>query len=223
MSLTNGAVPRERLFALLDKLVGDAVTLVHAPTGTGKSTLLATWADRCGPHVALVNVERRYGEPDVLRQAIHDASTRTRSCLVLDNADRLAGSPAAHLLTGLARDRGHGLVLAGRSSLPLRTWLRAHGGLAEIRAEDLVFTRQEATALLRAHHVHPSLDDFDALLARTGGHAATLRLAVTSLTERGTPTVPRPRDPARSPHSPVRTSHVLDDVESAPRGDSVTR
>lgn len=40
------AVPRARLFDMLDR--GSALTVVHAPGGFGKSTLLATWLHRGG-------------------------------------------------------------------------------------------------------------------------------------------------------------------------------
>ncbi|MGM1061422.1 hypothetical protein [Saccharothrix sp. Mg75] len=197
------------------------VALVHAPTGAGKTTLVSSWAARCtdraargdrtAPLVVVVPLAERHGEPAALSEAVHDVlvavdgSPLTRLvprprrsaapvsplCLALDNTDVLAGRPAARLLPTLARHPSLRLVLVGRTPPPLRPWLRARGRSREIGAADLAFTADEAAQLLRAHHVAPSPEDLALLLHRTRGSAADLRLAVTSLTARGTP-VDRP-------------------------------
>ncbi|MEO6089543.1 MAG: AAA family ATPase [Umezawaea sp.] len=205
-------IPRERLFALLDGAVAAAgrpppVTLVQAPTGAGKSALLATWcARRVGnpdtPGVVRVSLQSWHGHPAALYDAVCEAlgpsdiglvpRPRRSSvavppvCLVLDNAHELTGRPAAYLVAMLARQAPLRLVLAGRSA-PLRPWLRARGRLREIRAEDLAFTPAEAVELLRAHGVPLRTGDVDELLHRTRGFAAALRLAVTSVNDRGGP------------------------------------
>ena len=74
-------------------------------------------------------------------------------------------------------------VLASRSDPPLPlARLRAHGQLAELRATDLRFTAEEATALMRAG-VPGDLPDgaVSALTTRTEGWAAGLQLAALSL------------------------------------------
>jgi len=71
------------------------------------------------------------------------------------------------------------LVLAGRSDPPLPlAGLRARGQLAELRADDLRFTADEAAALLReAIGADLPGDAVAALAARTEGWAAGLQLA----------------------------------------------
>ncbi|MEU5692393.1 hypothetical protein [Actinosynnema sp. NPDC020468] len=216
-----GVLARERLFAVLDRVADNRsrtppVTLVHAPTGAGKTTLVVGWAARCAdraaagdraaPLVVVIPLRERHGEPAVLSAAVHDAVLSAdgaplarllprprRSpelsplCLVLDNADALAGRPAARLLATLARHPPVRLVLVGRTPSPLRPWLRARGRLHEIGADDLAFTAGEVEDLLRAHGVTPVPEDLDVLVGRTGGAAAVVRLAATSLTARGTP------------------------------------
>jgi LuxR family transcriptional regulator, maltose regulon positive regulatory protein len=75
------------------------------------------------------------------------------------------------------------LVLAGRSDPPLPlAGLRARGQLAELRADDLRFTADEAAALLReAIGADLPGDAVAALAARTEGWAAGLQLAGLSL------------------------------------------
>src|SRR6516165_2912233 len=82
-----------------------------------------------------------------------------------------------HLPAGLR------LAVASRSDPPLLlARLRARGQLAEVRAADLRFTLEEATALLR-EAAGPGLptDAVAALAARTEGWAAGLQLAALSL------------------------------------------
>ncbi|MBB5958514.1 ATP/maltotriose-dependent transcriptional regulator MalT [Saccharothrix tamanrassetensis] len=193
------------------------VALVHAPTGAGKTTLVSSWAARCAdraargdrtaPLVVVIPLTERHGRPAALSEAVHDAVVavdgsplarlvprprRTAApvsplCLVLDNADVLAGRPAARLLATLARHPSLRLVLAGRTPQPLRPWLRARGRSHEIDVADLAFTEDEAAELLRAHGVALSPEDLAVLRHRTSGLAAGLRLAATSLTGRGAP------------------------------------
>ncbi|MFG2287674.1 LuxR C-terminal-related transcriptional regulator [Streptomyces sp. NPDC048595] len=69
------------------------------------------------------------------------------------------------------------LVLVSRVDplLPLHRY-RADGRILEIRGPDLAFTRQEAARLLRGHGLAGYEESVDALLARTEGWAAGLRL-----------------------------------------------
>ncbi|HEV3292883.1 MAG TPA: LuxR C-terminal-related transcriptional regulator, partial [Streptosporangiaceae bacterium] len=81
------------------------------------------------------------------------------------------------------------LVLASRSDPPLPlARLRARGQLAELRADDLRFTAEEAAALLRESAGSAiSGAAVEALVARTEGWAAGLQLAALSL--RGRPDI----------------------------------
>ena len=105
--------------------------------------------------------------------------------LVLDDY-HLIETPAVHesvvfLLEHLPA--GLRLAMACRADPPLPlARLRARGELAELRADQLRFTRQEAAALLR-ETAGPDLPDdaVAALEARTEGWAAGLQLAALSL------------------------------------------
>ncbi|MEU8238241.1 LuxR C-terminal-related transcriptional regulator [Actinoplanes missouriensis] len=74
------------------------------------------------------------------------------------------------------------LVLIGRTepALPLDR-LQAADRVGEIRADDLAFTADEATALLRDHGLAPTAEDVTALLHRTDGWATGLRLGASFL------------------------------------------
>src|SRR6185503_17499370 len=70
-----GTVPR---WSLIDRLGRDdlrPIVSVVAPAGYGKTTLLAQWAERCGPAVAWVSVDAGDNDPKVLltyvAQALH--------------------------------------------------------------------------------------------------------------------------------------------------------
>jgi LuxR family maltose regulon positive regulatory protein len=74
------------------------------------------------------------------------------------------------------------LILLTRVDLPLGLHrLRLQGELTELRGADLRFSREEARALIEAAGVRLSDAALDALVARTEGWAAGLRLAALSL------------------------------------------
>lgn len=58
-----GALPRPRLLHLLDGGAGRALTVVVAPAGFGKTTLLAQWAAASGRPVAWVSLDERDRDP----------------------------------------------------------------------------------------------------------------------------------------------------------------
>ena len=74
------------------------------------------------------------------------------------------------------------VVLAARSDpvLPLHV-LRVRTSLAEIRARDLAFTREECTDVLIAHGIDLSPADTDVLHTRTEGWPAGVRMAALTL------------------------------------------
>jgi LuxR family maltose regulon positive regulatory protein len=105
--------------------------------------------------------------------------------LVLDDYHLIDSGPVhesvAFLLENLPP--GLGVVISGRADPPLPlSRLRARGQLAELRAADLRFTLEEATALL-GEAAGPGLPGAaaEALVVRTEGWAAGLQLAGLSL------------------------------------------
>ena len=115
-----------------------------------------------------------------------DAEPGDREVLLILDDYHLIDSPPVHAsLTFLLEHLPPGLhlVLASRSDPPLAlARLRARGQLAELRADDLRFTADEAAALLRGA-LGADLPDaaVAALAARTEGWAAGLQLAGLSL------------------------------------------
>ncbi|WNM36785.1 LuxR C-terminal-related transcriptional regulator [Streptomyces sp. Li-HN-5-11] len=99
--------------------------------------------------------------------------------VVLDEYDRLASSAVSEQLAFVlhhARPRLR-LVLISRTEplLPLHRY-RAAGEITEIRDAELAFTADEAVALLDLHGLHLSAEAASALVDRTRGWAAGLRL-----------------------------------------------
>ena len=58
-----GAVARSRLYARLDEGVRRDLTVVSAPAGFGKTTLLADWSRQSGLPVAWVSLDERDDDP----------------------------------------------------------------------------------------------------------------------------------------------------------------
>ena len=110
--------------------------------------------------------------------------------LVLDDLHEAGGGTAAAELRLLLRYAPPQLrmVLATRADPPLSLHrLRVAGQLSELREADLAFTRSEARAMLGDHGVTLSSDELDALLRRTEGWAAGLRLAALTLRDHPLP------------------------------------
>jgi LuxR family maltose regulon positive regulatory protein len=107
--------------------------------------------------------------------------------LVLDDTQVLTGSGAGEDLDFLVRYAGPQLrlVLLGRvePDLPLHRY-RVAGSITEIHLEELEFTVEEAEALLAAHGVDLPEEEVAALVRRTEGWAAGLRLAAMSWQQR---------------------------------------
>ncbi len=127
-----------------------------------------------------------------LRQDARFAAQLVRACqdvssppvLVIDEAHQLTGSPALGTLASAVR-RGLGrlrLVIAGRAdlALPLQR-LRLAGELTEVHGADLGFRSGEARELLARHGVRLAQDQLAAVLEKTEGWAAGLRLAALTL------------------------------------------
>jgi LuxR family transcriptional regulator, maltose regulon positive regulatory protein len=201
-------VARPRLVERLDR--GAALTLVSAPAGFGKTTLLADWLAG-GRRAAWLSLDHRDNDPTVFwtyvvaalsavaplspfRPPVDSALTtlvndlgavRDDVVLVLDDYHlvdaREVHDGMAFLLEHLP-PRVH-LVIAGRADPPLPlARLRGGGELVEVRAADLRFTAGEAAAYLNgAMGLALTARDVTALEGRTEGWIAALQLAALSM------------------------------------------
>lgn len=114
-----------------------------------------------------------------------------RPCvLVLDDLHEIAGAAVVDQLGWLLQQAPEPLrvVLATRTDPTLRlARARVSGALTELRAADLAFTLDEARALYEQMRLELADADLTALLARTEGWAAGLRLAALSLADHHDP------------------------------------
>ncbi|WP_369030782.1 LuxR C-terminal-related transcriptional regulator [Streptomyces adonidis] len=112
--------------------------------------------------------------------------------LVLDEYDRVTAPEVAEQLEFVLHHAGRGLrlVIVSRTEplLPLHRY-RAAGELTEIRAAELAFTSEEAVALLELHGLSLSVHAARALVERTRGWAAGLRLSALAARESADPEV----------------------------------
>ncbi|WUO17832.1 LuxR C-terminal-related transcriptional regulator [Streptomyces sp. NBC_00289] len=127
----------------------------------------------------------------LLARLAADLSGRDRPVIVvLDEYDRVTDPQVAEQLGFVLRNAGAGmrLILVTRTEpmLPLHRY-RAAGDLTEIRDAELAFTAEEAAALLDLHGLSLPVPAARALVERTRGWAAGLRLCALAARERPDP------------------------------------
>ncbi|MFC9518638.1 LuxR C-terminal-related transcriptional regulator [Nocardiaceae bacterium NPDC056970] len=196
-------MPRTRLFDALDRTITDPddsapVVLVCAPAGSGKTTFLADWAHRTlarpeSPTIVWASIDEEHNAPHVLRAELAraPADPDRAAWLILDDAHLLHDAGAlAELEVLLRTPRDHlRIVVCGRFEPPLAFQkLRLDGRVLDVTFDDLAFTPEEATTMLAEHDVTLGGDDLAALMERTEGWAAGLRLAGMSLAGHPDPT-----------------------------------
>jgi LuxR family maltose regulon positive regulatory protein len=219
-----GVVARPRLHERLDRGVESKLSLVSAPAGFGKTTLLADWltsAPSDGRLVAWLSLDPSDNEPTsfwtyviaalgaaapgvgasslpllqdrqppaietILASLTNELNALPDDVVLVLNDYHVVDSPDVQVgMTFLLEHlppRVH-LVIATRAdpALPL-AGLRGRGELAEIRAADLRFTPDEATAYLNeVMGLRLGAGDVAALEARTEGWIAALQLAALSI------------------------------------------
>lgn len=221
-------VQRSRLVEAMDRSTRLPVTLVAAPAGYGKTTVVAQWLHAAAPPTtAWVTLDQGDNDPDRLWTHVAAALERAGCLLPTDEPSRVFGrhstdapsavlpavvnalaalpddlvlilddfqfiqAPGCHeqveFLVGNLPAQAH-LVIITRSDPGLRLGrLRVSNNLAELRAEDLAFTAQEATQLLAREGVQLSADALSQLMERTEGWPAALYLATLSLAGRADP------------------------------------
>lgn len=216
-----GLVTRPRLTAQLHASDDARLTVVIAPAGFGKTTLLAEWiaGRREAARVAWVSLDASENDPDLFwayvirglqsaqagvdaHSLVLETSRRERAevvtallneiaqgdtdvVLVLDDY-HVIDEPRVHAELALLLDRVPPrlrVVIASRSEPPLSLpRLRARGQLREIRATDLRFTSDEASAFLnQSMRLDLSSGDLDVITRRTEGWIAGLKLAALSM------------------------------------------
>jgi ATP/maltotriose-dependent transcriptional regulator MalT len=191
-------VVRARLLEELDRATQRPVTLIAAPAGYGKTTVVAQWlASDSGPAtVAWISLDSPDNDPVPLWTPIATALDRAGCVIARDIAGFIAAGShdllnvvlprIADAIAALPSDitvliddfdivrapecnkqidffikhlpvNAH-LVLITRADPTVRLGrLRAAGQLSEIRADELAFNTQEASALLACTHCHLSL------------------------------------------------------------------
>ena len=79
VSVAQGLLDRDDLLQLLDRAVSKRVTVISAPPGSGKTSLLRAWADRSTnvPRVASVSVDRDQQDAQRFWSAVRDAIRRS--------------------------------------------------------------------------------------------------------------------------------------------------
>ncbi len=219
-----GLVSRPRLIERLDKGTERKLTLVSAPPGFGKSTLLAEWVSSTSATqrptawlsldqadndpglfwayfiAALQTVRPDVGESSisslhspqpppvesVLTTLINEINAiQGDFALILDDYHFIDAEPLHNAVTFLVDHLPPqmNLVIASRADPPLPlSRLRGRGELTELRASDLSFTPDEASAFLsQSMGIALTSRDVAALESRTEGWAAGLQLAALSM------------------------------------------
>lgn len=161
-----------------------ALVVIVAPSGYGKSSLLAEWADADDRRFVWLLPDRRAGFGDrhsgVAAVAAAQTSDDSRRVFALDDADRLEPRVLRRLVCGVLSglQAGSTLALVSRRELDLPlARLRAHRSLIELRAQDLALREDEAGQMLQDAGFEIPPQDVQGMLDRTEGWPAALYLA----------------------------------------------
>ena len=207
------SVLRTRLIERLDAglRLGCKLTLISAPAGFGKTTLLGAWVTGSDRPVAWLSLDEGDNDPvrflTYLAAALQTVGVQvggetaaTEACLtalvnqaggvdpftlVLDDYHFITAQPvhdALSFLLDYLPETIH-LAIATRADPPLPiARLRGRGQLTELRLADLRFTPDEAAQFLeQAMGLTLGADDVVALSSRTEGWIAGLQMAALSL------------------------------------------
>ncbi|WP_213450300.1 winged helix-turn-helix domain-containing protein [Rhizomonospora bruguierae] len=178
--LRSATLVRPRLMAALDAAAAAPLTLVVAPAGYGKTTLLAQHAHLVRGGVGWLTVAvtdtTAAGLTDRLRAAL---PSPLPGYLIIDDLHLAAEAAAGTALDRLLAEAPPGLrLVVGSRRLPTLNLSRHElGGTVIIDADQLRFRTWEVERLLREVYGEPLPgDDVAALSRRVGGWAAGLKL-----------------------------------------------
>lgn len=157
--------------------IATALERIHCDLGQDVSALVAVNSDDITAHVlpTLLKAMALLGQDIVLLvddfHLVHEPACHDQMAFLADHLP-----PRAHL------------VIATRSNPGLRLGrLRASGLLGEIRAADLAFNTEEASALLARESITLSSGSVEHLMQRTEGWPTGLYLATLSISRQGDP------------------------------------
>lgn len=181
-------LPTARAARLLPLLSGPRpFTVLVAPAGYGKTTLLRAWCALDPRPSGWLTLNDGHDNPLPLLRAIartaDDVFARAHDrggVLVIDAVQHVRSAGARETLAGVLREPPAGLaiVLASRAELPLPiARLSAEGLVTELRTSTLAMTREEAAELCAAAGLRVDAEALDALMRQTEGWPAALALA----------------------------------------------
>ena len=177
----DGVIPRRRLLQF-GRSASEPITLVSAPAGYGKTTLLQQWAPHTGGPIVWLDP----AENDSWRlwHQITDALSLRAVTLIIDDVHLLEGSRSTWLLKDalhLADEKRHIVLATRRDPILALHAARLAGKVWEIRADDLAFDEDETRLFLAANDIAVSSEQAHALWLHTEGWPAGLRLSTTPL------------------------------------------
>lgn len=164
-------------------------TVLVAPAGYGKTTLLRAWSALDPRPSAWLTLDAAHDNPLLLLRAIvqraDDLFARAHDrggVLVVDDVQHVRSAGARETLAGVFREPPEGLaiVLASRAELPLPiARLSAEGLVTELRTPVLAMTREEAAELCAAAGLRGvDAEALDTLTRQSEGWPAALALAL---------------------------------------------
>lgn len=217
-------VSRQRLVEKINEGMGGKLTLISAPAGFGKTTLLSEWAADCCLPVAWLTLDEEDDNPkrfmeyfvaalqtidpmigagdqaemqslmaptaeiyltNLINEIASSSKLKGGFVMVLDDYNEIQ-SPSIHSALAFIiehqSERMH-LAITTRVDPPLPiARLRAGGGMAELRQDDLRFTQDEAAIFLnQVMGLGLRADDISELTSRTEGWVVGLQLAALSM------------------------------------------
>ncbi|QBJ96744.1 helix-turn-helix transcriptional regulator [Rhodococcus sp. ABRD24] len=181
------ALPRPRLFDMLGQ--EPDLAIVQAPSGFGKTTLVATWLHAGGSpdrEVIWIDGPALDGPalPDVLRATLDARPDRTAPCLlVLNGVDSSRAGPALVTVVDLIEQcalTAAVVCVHGAVELPLSAMTDGIRCVS-LRADDLVFTADETLALCRSAETELTEPQCQDLCAKLRGIPALVSSAASLL------------------------------------------